>query len=100
MLMKRKTSTISTHANLIVIEQVWFDDEEESIYSQPPNIYPINPRNTHQRDVPPRASTDSDAQRSSLDSFSSSPSHSSSVSTQILLNAKTRDLGSGPSTKE
>ncbi|KAG1807050.1 uncharacterized protein BJ212DRAFT_1389013 [Suillus subaureus] len=69
----------------IVIEQVWFDDEEDSIYSQPSfvpaqNIHPISPT------VPepsmnevylPRASTDSDAPRSSLDSFSSSQSHSS-----------------------
>ncbi|KAG1731637.1 uncharacterized protein EDB91DRAFT_1153794 [Suillus paluster] len=75
-----------------VIEQVWFDDdEEESIYSQPSfapaqeNIHPISPA------VPetpvdemylPRASIDSDTPRSSLESFSSSSAHSSSSSSE------------------
>ncbi|KAG1863138.1 hypothetical protein F4604DRAFT_1957324 [Suillus subluteus] len=69
----------------IVIEQVWFDDEEDSIYSQPSfvpaqNIHPISPAvpETSMNEVYlPRASTDSDAPRSSLDSFSSNQSHSS-----------------------
>ncbi|KAG2340278.1 hypothetical protein BDR05DRAFT_991615 [Suillus weaverae] len=54
---------------------VWFDDEEESIYSQPSFVpaQPISPSL-------PRASTDSDTSRSSLDSFLSSQSHSSSSS--------------------
>ncbi|KAG2152607.1 uncharacterized protein EDB93DRAFT_1137594 [Suillus bovinus] len=68
-------------ARPIVIEQVWFDDEEESIYSQPSfappqGIHPITPT-VPETLSPPRASTDSDASRSSLDSFSSSQSHSS-----------------------
>ncbi|KAG2140817.1 hypothetical protein BD769DRAFT_1428826 [Suillus cothurnatus] len=69
----------------IVIEQVWFDDEEDSIYSQPSfvpaqNIHPISPAapKTPMNEVYlPCASTDSDTPRSSLDSFSSSHSHSS-----------------------
>ncbi|KAG2133293.1 hypothetical protein DEU56DRAFT_810812 [Suillus clintonianus] len=77
----------------IVIEQVWFDDdEEESIYSQPSfvpaqeSIHPISPAVS---ETPinemylPRASTDSDTSRSSLDSFSSSCHSSSSESSPI-----------------
>ncbi|KAG2068596.1 hypothetical protein BDR04DRAFT_1143774 [Suillus decipiens] len=76
----------------IIIEQIWFDDDE-SIYSQPSfvpaqDIHPISPA------VPeapmnemhlPRASTDSDAPRSSLDSCSSSQSHSSNSSQESNL---------------
>ncbi|KAG1734006.1 hypothetical protein EDB19DRAFT_1182994 [Suillus lakei] len=72
-------------ARAIVIEQVWFDDEE-SIYSQPSfvpaqDIHPISPavQETPMNEMYlPRASTDSDAPRSSLDSFSSSSSQSHS----------------------
>ncbi|KAG1878438.1 hypothetical protein C8R48DRAFT_687028 [Suillus tomentosus] len=65
----------------IIIEQIWFDDEEESIYSQPSfvpsqDIHPTVPAVPETLSLP-RASTDSDTPRSSLDSFSSSQSHSS-----------------------
>ncbi|KIK35451.1 hypothetical protein CY34DRAFT_812139 [Suillus luteus UH-Slu-Lm8-n1] len=64
----------------IVIEQVWFDDEE-SIYSQPsfvPADIQLAPETPTNEMYLPRASTDSDAPRSSLDSSSSNQSHSSS----------------------
>ncbi|KAG1767678.1 hypothetical protein EDD22DRAFT_875152 [Suillus occidentalis] len=66
----------------IVIEQVWFDDDE-SIYSQP-SFVPADIQSVPETPTSelylPRASTDSDAPRSSLDSLSSSQSYSSSSS--------------------
>ncbi|KAJ8582158.1 hypothetical protein M405DRAFT_580312 [Rhizopogon salebrosus TDB-379] len=64
--------------------QVWFDDdeeEEESIYSRPPSPLPCDsafPATSVDEIYLPRASTDSDAPRSSIDSFSSCNSASSS----------------------
>ncbi|OAX38751.1 hypothetical protein K503DRAFT_137682 [Rhizopogon vinicolor AM-OR11-026] len=70
---------------LPVVEQVWFDDDDESIYSHSSSA-PAHPLSPSHPETPidevylPRASTDSDAPRSSLDSHSSC--HCSSFSSE------------------
>ncbi|OJA10289.1 hypothetical protein AZE42_04999, partial [Rhizopogon vesiculosus] len=72
---------------LPLVEQIWFDDDEESIYSHHSSA-PAHPLSPPLPETPidevylPRASTDSDAPRSSLDSHSSSSCHYSSSSSE------------------